>query len=490
MKRISTYILLALAIGSIWIAGARNAGLIEMRDQYDLNQAEPLENTPPLVAFTTVALGGFRGLLVDALWMRLSRLQSEGKYFELVQLADWITKLEPRSAAIWSYQAWNLSYNISVLMSSDEDRWRWVYHGVKLLRDDGLKYNHGSAKLYKELGWIFQHKIGSDSDQAHWHYKRQWYQMMDQILQGPRPDYTAWSDLPADRKELRGAQTADIILAEFQNEDIDPFNQRWINPAERPARMQKILAAHPQGADIYLRFLRRLVLRERYKMDPELMEEIEGAYGPLDWRVPETHAIYWAKKGIPYARTKFEQGSLTRMMYQSMAALMRHGRFIYIDGELLNLPDIELFPHVNRIFQDALGYGPQSGSFDDAYLNFLFDALMLSIYLQRDDQAHDIFDQIKALDIEKMKDQTFDSLAANLSRTPVEQLPRHRALAKIYGLLMQSAESRAAGKTELAQKLRNQAKADWESFMAVRQNPNVRKRTGLPPFDTIKAAAK
>ncbi|MGM0422188.1 MAG: hypothetical protein ACQEQL_03715, partial [Pseudomonadota bacterium] len=31
-----------------------------MRDQYNLNQAEPLENTPPLVAFTTVALGGFR----------------------------------------------------------------------------------------------------------------------------------------------------------------------------------------------------------------------------------------------------------------------------------------------------------------------------------------------------------------------------------------------------------------------------------------------
>src|SRR6056297_2154716 len=174
MKRISTYILLALAIGSIWIAGARNAGLIEMRDQYDLNQAEPLENTPPLVAFTTVALGGFRGLLVDTLWMRLTRLQSEGKYFELVQLADWITKLEPLSAAIWSFQAWNLSYNISVLMSSDEDRWRWVYHGVELLRDEGLRYNRGSAKLYKELGWLFQHKIGSDSDQAHWHYKRQW----------------------------------------------------------------------------------------------------------------------------------------------------------------------------------------------------------------------------------------------------------------------------------------------------------------------------
>src|SRR5690348_8955185 len=52
-------------------------------------------NAPPVLAFTTVALGGFRGLIANALWIRANELQQDGKFFEMVQLADWITKMEP-----------------------------------------------------------------------------------------------------------------------------------------------------------------------------------------------------------------------------------------------------------------------------------------------------------------------------------------------------------------------------------------------------------
>src|SRR5258705_12736992 len=44
----------------------------------------PLENAPPVLAFTTVALGGFRGLIANALWIRANDLQDDGKYFEMV----------------------------------------------------------------------------------------------------------------------------------------------------------------------------------------------------------------------------------------------------------------------------------------------------------------------------------------------------------------------------------------------------------------------
>ena len=63
------------------------------------------DNMPPLVALTTVALGGFRGLIADVLWLRATRMQEEGKYFEIVQLSDWITKLEPRFTPVWSFHA-------------------------------------------------------------------------------------------------------------------------------------------------------------------------------------------------------------------------------------------------------------------------------------------------------------------------------------------------------------------------------------------------
>ena len=40
---------------------------------------------PPGVTFVTVALGGFRGLLADILWVRAASLQDEGRFIELAQ---------------------------------------------------------------------------------------------------------------------------------------------------------------------------------------------------------------------------------------------------------------------------------------------------------------------------------------------------------------------------------------------------------------------
>src|SRR6266508_4159424 len=99
-----------------------------------LTRVAPLENAPPMLAFTTVALGGFRGLIANALWIRANDLQDEGKYFEMVQLADWITKLEPTFAQVWLVQSWNMAYNISVKFTDFADRWRWVQRGIELLR--------------------------------------------------------------------------------------------------------------------------------------------------------------------------------------------------------------------------------------------------------------------------------------------------------------------------------------------------------------------
>src|SRR6266403_1870387 len=81
------------------------------RERLGLTRIEPLENAPPVLAFTTVALGGFRGLISNALWMRASDLQDEDKFFEMAQLADWITKLEPHYVQVWLVQAWNMAYN-------------------------------------------------------------------------------------------------------------------------------------------------------------------------------------------------------------------------------------------------------------------------------------------------------------------------------------------------------------------------------------------
>lgn len=128
----------------------------------------------PAAEMVVAGLGGFRGIAAEVVWFRADRLQSEGRFAELAQLATWLTFFEPHTAEVWVYAAWNLAYNISVMMPTPEDRWRWVEAGLRLLRDDGLRLNPGDPVVYRELSWLFLQKIGGHLDSAAPHYRAVW----------------------------------------------------------------------------------------------------------------------------------------------------------------------------------------------------------------------------------------------------------------------------------------------------------------------------
>ena len=194
MSVIQRIILSLSLIGALLVgAGLVQQSLNQDRDQLGLTRVQPLENAPPVLAFTTVALGGFRGLISNALWMRASDLQDEDKFFEMAQLADWITKLEPHFVQVWLVQAWNMAYNISVKFKESSpgqfpDRWRWVNAGIELLRDDGLRYNQNETLIYRELAWLFQHKLGQNLDDASMYYKQQWANEMANVFGKKKPN--------------------------------------------------------------------------------------------------------------------------------------------------------------------------------------------------------------------------------------------------------------------------------------------------------------
>jgi hypothetical protein len=211
------------------------------------------------MAITMVMLGGFRGLLADLLWLRATRLQEEGRYFELVQLSDWVSRLEPRSAGTWAYHAWNMVYNVSAMMADPGERWQWVSNGIRLLRDEALRYNPDSARLHFELGWIYQHKIGRAFDRASAYFQQRLALDMDRAVPGGFADYT----------RLRpGTAPADTFRAETG-------------------------------------------------LEPAFMQAVDEHYGPLDWRLPETHALYWAFRGLS-ASGDPDNHFCGRMIYQSL----------------------------------------------------------------------------------------------------------------------------------------------------------------------------
>jgi hypothetical protein len=156
-------------------------------------------NAAPAAASGFIAaLGGFRSLAAEAVWFRADRLQEEGRYVELAQLASTLTFLEPHVPEVWSYAAWNLAYNISVMMPTHEDRWRWVLAAMKLLRDEGLSLNPHGAELYRELAWLFELKMGTELDQAAALYRKKWRDIASDVA-----SRNAWHELKMDPETMR-----------------------------------------------------------------------------------------------------------------------------------------------------------------------------------------------------------------------------------------------------------------------------------------------
>lgn len=158
----------------------------------------------PVAAESVIAaLGGLRSIAAEAVWFRAERLQDEGRYVELAQLASTLTFLEPHEPEVWSYAAWNLAYNISIMMPTPEDRWRWVLASMKLLRDEGLRLNPHSAELCRELAWLFELKLGTDLDAAGATYREKWREIVEDVRARD-----AWAELGMEKEKMAAIETA------------------------------------------------------------------------------------------------------------------------------------------------------------------------------------------------------------------------------------------------------------------------------------------
>lgn len=139
------------------------------------------EAAPALMEGTLATIGGLRSIAAEIVWFRADRLQEEGRYVELAQLSNILTFLEPHTPEVWSHTAWNLAYNVSIMMPTEEDRWRWVEAAIRLLRDSGLKLNPNSPEICRELAWLFEIKIGTDVDAAAHVYREKWRAIVEDV---------------------------------------------------------------------------------------------------------------------------------------------------------------------------------------------------------------------------------------------------------------------------------------------------------------------
>jgi len=418
------------------------------REQMDLIIDKP-ENVPPTLAFATVATGAFRGLVVDVLWMRADNLKQEGQFFDAKQLADWITTLQPRFAAVWEFQAWNMAYNISAAMpaTQPDQRWLWVRNGYELLRDKGIRWNPKDLALYRELARIFQHKIGGVTDDAHKYYKLQLASAMEPLLGAGDNEYletlakapTDWEAIKNDANELiTELASADVAFSTDGAEFVSNYvllrqNASRFNPAA-----SKVIDDF-RGTETLKKFdifAKAYHLRKAWKLDPTLMLEINKTFGPidfsdpnthlsLDWRHPDSHAIYWAVKGLKQASKEknkeidIAETNSDRIVAHSLQNLFRNGKILIYDipvqisqdsssqptqqliKEIFLRPDLRMFEPYNNAVLAILEKHKESSdrgtyeSFQNGHRNMLINAVLSFYQSGHKDEAQKIYKQLK-----------------------------------------------------------------------------------------------
>jgi len=324
--------------------------LNKQRGELSVAYLEPLRNADPLVKFTSEALGGFRGVIATALWMRINNLQLEGKFLEMVQLSEWITKLQPHTPTVWTDRAWNLAYNVSVKETDVEKRYKWVMAGISLLRDEAIQYNPHEPLLYWELAWQFKHKMGQDMDSAHRIYKRKWINEMTTNI---------WPSVKA-CVESEGRPDWDSLLNPKTDEEKARVRRLIRDYKLNPRKMK---AVDDQFGTVEVMNTKGEVVKD------ENGDPVTRQIG-LEWRLPETQAIYWAYMGIQKSRENTARREmvkkLRRVIFQSMSLSCGRGRLMvnpftpnleraYLRGVAMRYgPRLDFIPQVDKEYVVAL----------------------------------------------------------------------------------------------------------------------------------------
>ena len=361
------------------------------KEQQLLIDPTSVKGLPPDIALLG-KLGTFRALAIDWAAIRGSRLQEEGKFYEAYELHQTVCRLQPRFPSAWVNASWNMAYNISVSQYTPEARWKWVNDGIKLLRDDGLRWNPRSVLLYRQLAWTYWHKIADYLDDEHYNYKRALAVEMESVL-GPQPvalttkEYFDWF-----RRIVEAPRDLDALLAEdeavarvaflLEQVDLPPGELllRFVARNIRPElRVEDLLEKAPERDRNYhrrmeiltdpelaparerlLAAVRSQVLRERYKFDLDyMMKLMEERYGPLDWRSPFAHALYWSSLGNELRKER---------AYQDPADVMNNARNILFSlRDLVGRGKLTLHPDFDNPFESYIEYAP-----DPRFISYAF----------------------------------------------------------------------------------------------------------------------
>lgn len=391
------------------------------------------EGDPPEVA-VGIALGAFRGVFANVLWLRAQKLKEQGRFYESMELAQAITRLQPRFPRVWVFHAWNMAYNISVATDTAEERWMWVKAGVDLLRDHAIPRNPSDPLIHRELAWIFNHKIQGVADDANQYYKRRLAEEWTIVL-GPPPNegttfeervrervawLTVFANAPDSIEEATRVQPlVGELVRRLRDEAGMPVGRELLRSIEIYLALGESAGARVLGLgiseDVRNDALVRLIQEERlgpawevliptvrkqllvreYNMEPGRMIRYTEKFGPLDWRHPSAHALYWSLRGDEQGRQRqnikdFDLTNTNRITLHAVQELRRYGDIYFniLTDSFTSLPNLDYIAIYGEVLEELQAKADEADdifvsrervrtSYAAGYENFLADSVRL-----------------------------------------------------------------------------------------------------------------
>jgi hypothetical protein len=157
-----------LAIPIIWLGAPstrEDSGgkLAQLRSEARLGQAD-LGAIDPASETIRLATLGLRGIAVTMLWSKANEYKKTEDWSAFQSTLEQLARLQPYFIKVWQYQAWNLSYNVSVEVDNYRDRFYYVKQGIQYLKE-GIDFNRDNPTLLDDLGWFCGNKVGRADEQ-------------------------------------------------------------------------------------------------------------------------------------------------------------------------------------------------------------------------------------------------------------------------------------------------------------------------------------
>jgi len=114
------------------------------------------------------ALGGFRALVADGLWIEAHMDWTRTEWGKMLFLFNNVTALQPRNVMFWDMSAWHMAYNASAYAIQDTSQPRLALrlkhqHEYFIIGKDllerGIANNPDRYKLYESLANILRDKL-------------------------------------------------------------------------------------------------------------------------------------------------------------------------------------------------------------------------------------------------------------------------------------------------------------------------------------------